>query len=141
MAGFDREQLYLALFQVFDKDSSGLIDPRDLHEIALALNKDPEQGRSSQTKLSFSYQDSLRARSRTDLSGLGQPRQHPLFQEGVPQDHVCPWLADSLRGNEVIWGIFYFLYFVTAEDAARVWEHAATDGRLLYARFEGDWNP
>lgn len=48
VAGFDREQLYLALFQVFDKDSSGLIDPRDLHEIALALNKDPEQGRSLQ---------------------------------------------------------------------------------------------
>jgi hypothetical protein len=29
---------------VFDHDGSGFIDPNDLHEIALSLHKDPEQG-------------------------------------------------------------------------------------------------
>lgn len=36
--------LYRSVFDVFDHDGSGFIDPNDLHEIALSLHKDPEQG-------------------------------------------------------------------------------------------------
>jgi len=38
---FDEIEVYQTVFEVFDKDRCGFIEPNDLHEIAVSLNKDP----------------------------------------------------------------------------------------------------
>jgi Ca2+-binding EF-hand superfamily protein len=43
---FDEIEVYRTVFEVFDKDRSGFIEPNDLHEIAISLNKDPMRGKS-----------------------------------------------------------------------------------------------
>ena len=44
MDNFDEIEVYQTVFEVFDKDRCGFIEPNDLHEIAVSLNKDPQQG-------------------------------------------------------------------------------------------------
>ncbi len=38
---------YKIVFDLFDKDHSGYIDQQDLKEIAISLNRDPQEGRIS----------------------------------------------------------------------------------------------